>query len=59
MLTPSQPGPGFRAAHRASFRVSPHSGINPFRHAVPAALRIMLMATPRRPGQRAGVTITA
>ena len=39
--------------------VSPHSGINPFRHAVPAALRVMLMATPRRAGQRAGVTITA
>lgn len=58
-LTPSQPGPGFRAAHRASFRVSTHTGINPFRHAVPAALRVMLMVTPRRPGQRAGVTSPA
>ena len=58
-LTPSQPGPGFRAAHRASFRVSPHAGINPFRHAVPATLRVMLMVTPRRPGQSVGVTSPA
>lgn len=55
-LTPARPGPGFRAAHRALFQALTPSGFNPFRHAVPAALRVMLMATPRRAGHRAGVT---